>query len=69
MIIKLGDKVRVLDNAYEGSTDPDDLLFRGMVGVVRYINGDSIEVQTEDDEFLLLTIDEVELLPAGEVSK
>jgi hypothetical protein len=66
--IKLGDKVRILDNAYEGSDKPDDFAARGKIGVVVWVfDDDCVEVRTEpDDEFYPLTIDEVEIVEADE---
>lgn len=62
-MIQLGDKVRILNNAYEGSTDPDDVAARGLVGEVRWIESDGrIEVFTDDDWYPL-TVDEVEVIP------
>ena len=59
-MIEIGSEVRIKDNAYEGSLEPDNILARGKIGTVIYIRNDEIEVLTEDDEFQLLTIDEVE---------
>lgn len=60
-MLQIGSKVRVKENAYEGSGVPNDLLARGEVGVIVYLGQDGdIEVQTEDDEFLLLTVNEIE---------
>lgn len=65
-MLQIGSKVRVKENAYEGSSVPNDLLARGEVGVIVYLGQDGdIEVQTEDDEFLLLTVDEIEEIEAA----
>ena len=61
-MIKVGMKVKIKDNAFEGSLEPDDILARGKVGQVVYIgrNGE-IEVVTDDDrDYYLLTVDEIE---------
>lgn len=64
MTIQIGDKVKVLDNAFGDSTHPHDIAARGLIGRVIGILGDNgeIEVQTEDDDFLLLAVDEVEVI-------
>ena len=61
-MIEVGSKVRIKDNAFEGSLEPDDILARGRVGQVVYIgqNGE-LEMITDDiSEYYLLTIDAVE---------
>ncbi len=60
-MLEIGSKVRIRDNAYGSSTDPGAVKTHGKVGKVVYIgtNGE-IEVQTEDDEFEALIVDEVE---------
>ena len=63
-MIEIGSEVRIKDNAFEGSLEPDDILARGRVGQVVYIgqNGE-IEVITDDiREYYLLTTDEIEEL-------
>ncbi len=60
-MLEIGSKVRIKDNAYGGSTDPEVIKTHGKVGKVVYIGKDGrIEVQTEDDEFEALIVDEVE---------
>jgi hypothetical protein len=60
-MLGIGTKVRIKSNAYGGSTDPEAIKAHGKVGRVVYLGKDGeVEVQTEDDEFELLTIDEVE---------
>lgn len=68
-MLKLGSKVRVKENAYEGSDVPNDFLARGEMGVIVYLGQDGdIEVQTEDNELLLLTTDEVEEIEGAEAA-
>ena len=63
MTILIGSKVLVKDNAFGDSDHPDDIAARGKVGIVIWMEADGrIEVQPEDDDFLLLTVDEVEEL-------
>ena len=60
-MLEIGSKVRIKENAYGNSTDPEAIKAHGKVGEVVYVGEDGeVEVQTEDDEFELLTIDEVE---------
>lgn len=60
-MLKIGSKVRIKDNAYGSSTSPTAIETHGKLGKVVYMGLDGeVEVQTEDDEFELLTIDEVE---------
>jgi hypothetical protein len=66
MMLKVGSKVRVKQNAYEGSDDPDDFLARGKVGEIVFSFGNGTwEVVTEDGEYYPLSTDEVEELEAG----
>lgn len=61
MAIEIGSRVRIKDNAYEGSDDPNDFLARGKTGTVAFSFGDGAwEVQGDDDEFYPLTEDEIE---------
>lgn len=61
MMLNVGSRVRIKENAYEGSTEPADLEARGKVGVVVFSLADGTwEVQTDDGEFELLTTDELE---------
>ncbi len=60
-MIEVGSKVKIKDNAFEGSLEPDDILARGKVGRIAYWGRDNeIEVYTEDGEYYLLIVDEVE---------
>ncbi len=60
-MLEIGSKVRIRDNAYGSSTDPEAIKVHGKIGIVTYIGKDGeIEVQTENDEFEQLTVDEVE---------
>lgn len=64
--IKVNDKVRILDNAFPGSNDPDDVAARGLIGVVKRVELDGrIEVFTDDDWYPL-TVDEVEVIGESE---
>lgn len=61
MTIQIGSRIRIKDNAYEGSDDPADFEARGKTGTVVYSFGDGAwEVQGDDDEFYPLTEDEIE---------
>ena len=60
MTIQKGSKVLVKNNAYRGSTFPPDKAARGKKGIVVWMERTRIEVQTDDDYLLLLTLDEVE---------
>lgn len=63
-MLQIGSKVRIKENAYEGSNDPDDFLARGKVGEIVFSSAhDEWEVLTEDGEYYPLTTDEVEELP------
>ena len=63
MTIRIGTRIKIKDNAYEGSDDPSDFLARGKLGVVVWSFGDGTwEIQTDDDEFELLADDEIEEL-------
>lgn len=68
-MIKVGDTVRVLDNAFGDSTDPDDIAVRGKVGTVDFdlhaeLGPDwaGCLVVNIDDKLLHLLVDEVEAL-------
>ncbi len=62
-MLEIGSKVRIRDNAYGGSTDPEAIKVHGTIGTITYIGKNKeIEVLTEDDEFEVLTVDEVEEL-------
>lgn len=61
MTLQLGSRVRIKENAYEGSDEPKDFLVRGKAGVIVWsLGGDRWEVETEDGEFELLTTEEFE---------
>ena len=63
MTLKIGSKVLVKDNAFGDSMDREDVEARGKTGEIVWMELDGrIEVQTDDD-FLPLTVDEVEELP------
>jgi hypothetical protein len=60
--MKLYDRVRINDDVFENSDDPTDQEIRGKVGVIVYINGDEIEVELDDEKFILLLVEEVTLI-------
>lgn len=61
MMLNVGSRVRIKENAYEGSTEPKDFLVRGKAGVIVWsLGGDQWEVQTDDGEYELLTTEELE---------
>lgn len=62
MTTQIGSRVLVKDNAFGNSTNPEDIAARGKFGkkVVWILDDERIEVQTDDDDFLPLTVDEVE---------
>lgn len=60
-MLQVGSKIRIKENAYEGSDDPIDFLARGKVGEIVYSHGeDAWEVQTEDGEYYSLITGEIE---------
>ncbi len=60
-MLQIGSKVRIKNNAY--GNDPEAIKIHGKIAEIVYIGKDGeIEVQTEDDDFELLTVDEVEEL-------
>lgn len=66
-MLQVGSKVRVKQNAFEGSDDPSDFLARGKVGEIIFSVGyDEWEVLADDGDYFLLTTDELEELEAGE---
>lgn len=71
--MKIGDKVRILDNAFGDSIDPDDIAARGKVGEVACDLEDELGpdftgcwVVTVDGKDKHLTVDEVELVKGEE---
>jgi hypothetical protein len=66
--IKDGDKVRIKENAFEGSTEPEDIARRGQVGEAEdlaYLGPDWVgcwAVHLENGSLAHVTVEEIEVV-------
>ena len=67
MPFKIGDRVRIKQNAFSGSDDPEDAKARGQVGIIVDDMGEGVwhvemEPKEFDDSYFLLLESEIELV-------
>ena len=64
-MFKVGDRVRILENAFPDSDDPEDAKARGKVGTIVWDMGDGlwhVEVEELDDPYCPVLESEIELV-------